>query len=327
MKNRKPPFTITNRMIRCTADIAELVGRITTTRGLSSSPILRRTNRIRTIYGSLAIEQNTLDLDQVTAVLNGKHVLAPPKDVAEVKNAYDIYEQLELLDPYDVEDLLKAHGVMMRGILDQAGQFREIPAGVADREGRILHFGTLPQYFPRLILELMEWTRDSDVHPLIKSCVFHYEFELIHPFLDGNGRIGRLWHTLLLSGWNPVFAWLPVESIIHDRQQEYYAAINESNHRAESTVFIEFMLSVIRSALEEAAQVPGTSASISGGDAERWYRIEAFLQTHGVITNADLRELLGVSSATARRILVRFMESGRLDRIRLGKTWGYREKR
>ena len=327
MKNQKPPFEITNQIIQTVAEIAELVGQLKSTQGLSSSPILRRTNRIRTIYGSLAIEQNTLDLEQVTAVLNGKHVLAPPKDIAEVKNAFEIYDRLDLLDPYSIEDLLKAHGVMMRGVLNDAGQFRERPAGVVDRDGRILHFGTLPQYIPALVTELLDWTRDSDVHPLIKSCVFHYEFELIHPFLDGNGRVGRLWHTLLLSRWNPALAWLPVESIIHDRQREYYAAINESNAAAESTAFISFMLSVIREALEEAVQTAGTMVPLSGKNAEHWQTIQDYLQKHSAITNANVRDLLGVSSATANRILVRFTEMGRLERIRLGRIWGYRAAR
>ena len=245
MRNKKPPFEITNAMIDHVAEIAELVGRLTSTNQLSANPTLRRTNRIRTIHGSLAIEQNTLTLEQVTAVLNGKQVLAPPKDIAEVKNAYEIYDRLEELDPYSVDDLLTAHGIMTRGLVDESGVFRSKPVSVVDQEVHVLHFGTLPQYVPDLVMELLDWVKGSDVHMLIRSCVFHYEFELIHPFADGNGRAGRLWHTLLLSKWNPAFAWLPVESIIHDRQQEYYAAINASNDAGESTVFIEFMLSAI----------------------------------------------------------------------------------
>ena len=214
MINKKPPFEITNQIIDYVAEIAELVGRLTSTNQLSANPTLRRSNRIRTIHGSLAIEQNTLSLEQVTAVLNGKHVLAPPKDIAEVKNAYEIYERLDELNPYSVEDLLTAHRIMTRGLVDEAGMFRTRPVGIVDNEGHVLHFGTLPQYVPDLVMELLGWVEKSDVHILIRSCVFHYELELIHPFADGNGRIGRLWHTLLLSKWNPVFAWLPVESII-----------------------------------------------------------------------------------------------------------------
>ncbi len=251
MTNKKPPFTVTNETIALISSISQRVGRISVLQS-RKNPILRRTNRIRTVYGSLAIEQNTLTIEQITAVSDGKRVLAPPKDIAEAKNAFEIYDMLELLDPYSADDLLKAHGVMMRGLLPDAGEYRTRPAGVADQNGNIIHFGTLPQYIPQLMDELLTWTRDSDFHPLIKGAVFHYELELIHPFLDGNGRVGRLWHTLLLSRWNPLFAWLPVESIVHDRQDEYYAAINESNVDAESTEFIEFMLSAIDQALEEA---------------------------------------------------------------------------
>lgn len=269
MRNKKPPFEITNTMIHEIAEIAELVGKLTSTNQLSANPTLRRTNRIRTIHGSLAIEQNTLSLEQVTAVLNGKQVLTPPKDIAEVKNAYEIYERLEELDPYSVDDLLTAHGIMARGLVDESGVFRSKPVGVVDQEGHVLHFGTLPQYVPNLVMELLDWVKNSDVHMLIRSCVFHYEFELIHPFANGNGRVGRLWHTLLLSKWNPAFAWLPVESIIHDRQQEYYEAINASNNAGESTVFIEFMLSAIKASLMDAIN---TSDEMSDGAMERWIR-------------------------------------------------------
>ena len=218
MKNKQPPFQITNKIIDDVVEISELTGRLSAHDHLSSNPNLRRTNRIRTIHGSLAIEQNTLSLEQVTAVLNGKHVLAPPKDIAEVKNAYEIYERLDELDPYSVDDLLTAHGIMTRGLVEVSGMFRTRPVGVVDQEGHVLHFGTLPQYVPDLVVELLNWAKHSGLHMLIRSCVFHYELELIHPFADGNGRVGRLWHTLLLSKWNSVFAWLPVESIIHDHQ-------------------------------------------------------------------------------------------------------------
>ena len=201
MRNKKPPFEITNQMIDYVAEIAELLGRLNVTDALSSNPTLRRSNRIRTIHGSLAIEQNTLSLEQVTAVLNGQHVLAPPKDIAEVKNAYEIYERLDELDPYSVDDLLTAHGIMTRGLGEESGMFRTRPVGVVDSEGHVLHFGTLPQYVPDLVMELLEWAKTSEIHMLIRSCVFHYELELIHPFADGNGRVGRLWHTLLLSKW------------------------------------------------------------------------------------------------------------------------------
>ena len=327
MKNKKPPFEITNAIIGYVAEIAELVGNLTSTNQLSANPNLRRTNRIRTIHGSLAIEQNTLTLEQVTAVLNGKQVLAPPKDIAEVKNAYEIYERLDELDPYSVDDLLIAHGIMTRGLVDEAGMFRSKPVGVVDQEGHVLHFGTLPQYVPDLVMELLNWVKNSDVHMLIRSCVFHYEFELIHPFADGNGRVGRLWHTLLLSKWNPAFAWLPVESIIHDHQQEHYAAINASNDAGESTVFIEFMLSAIKASLMDAINA---SDEMSDGQMDkatmRWKQIQGYLKTHDYIMNADVRALCGVSAATANRILAGLVEENKIVKYRQGGHWAYQAR-
>ena len=321
MKHKKPPFEINEKMLSDVIEIAELVGKVSIGSGIAVDPVLRRTNRIRSIYSSLAIEQNTLDLDQVTAVLSGKRVLAPPKDIAEVRNAYEIYDCMESLDPYSVDDLLKAHGVMVKGLVDEAGEFRSRPIGIVNGSGKIVHFGTLPQYVPQAVIELLGWVEKSDIHMLIKSCVFHYEFELIHPFADGNGRIGRLWHTLLLSKWDPIFAWLPIESLIHDNQSEYYAAINTSNCDGESTVFIEFMLSVIRQALYEASGAV-TQVSLAKADL-RINKINEFLDKHEYITNRDVRELLAVSPATATRILSDLSKSGKLRRIRVGSHWGY----
>lgn len=321
MTNKQPPFEINERIMADVIEIAELVGRVSVTDKISMNPTLRRTNRIQTIYSSLAIEQNMLDIEQVTAVLSGKRVIAPPKDIAEVQNAYEIYDNMDKLNPYSIDDLLKAHSVMERGLLNEAGEFRSRPVGVADSEGNILHFGTLPQYVPKLVQELLEWTEKSEIHLLIKSCVFHYEFELIHPFADGNGRMGRLWHTLLLSKWNPIFAWLPIESIIHDNQSEYYNAINVSNNNGNSTVFIEFMLSVIKQALQES--INDKPKNISSKSDLRWNKINDYLETHEYILNSDVQKLLGVSSATATRILVGFMKDGKLKRIRIKNCWGY----
>ena len=246
-------FTITSKILSYVAEIAELTGGINMAEKINKNPTLRRANRIQTVHGSLAIEQNTLSVDQVTAVINGKAVIAPPKDIEEVKNAFEIYEMLDTLNPYSVEDLLKAHGVMMRGLLSDAGCFRQKPVGVVDNQsGEVIHLGTLPAYVPETVEKLLHWTKTSDLHPLVKSCIFHYEFELIHPFLDGNGRCGRLWHTLILSKWNAVFAWLPVESMIYRFQEEYYKAINACNVKCDSTEFIEFMLAIIKLVLTEA---------------------------------------------------------------------------
>ena len=319
---QKYPFQINTKILKLTAEISELVGHMSTLTETARSPQLRRNNRIKTIYSSLAIEQNTLSMDQVTAVLSGKRVLAPPKDIAEVQNAFEIYDRLEELNPYSVDDLLAAHAVMVRGLRDDAGEFRSRSVGVVDSHGNVLHFGTLPAYVPQLVTELLEWTEHDENLLLIKSCVFHYEFELIHPFSDGNGRVGRLWHTLLLSKWNQLFAWVPVESIIHDRQSEYYRAINESNQAANSTKFIEFMLSAIKSALLEITD----AAPVKPKAEAREQAVLNYLSEHEDISNSDVREILSVSAATANRVLNSMAEKGMIIRFRKGKSWAYQQK-
>jgi len=322
MKN--PPFEITNNVINLISEISELIGNITVTDNFTSNPILRKTNRIKTIHGSLAIEQNTLSIEQITAVINGKTVIAPPKDIAEVKNAYEIYEHLDDLNPYSVDDLLIAHGIITKGLIEEAGEFRSRPVGVVNSDGQILHFGTLPQYVPKLTMELLEWVRCSEIHMLIKSCVFHYEFELIHPFADGNGRIGRLWHRLLLSKWNSVFAWLPVESMIHKKQQEYYYAINECNSQGKSTVFIEFMLETIKDTLLDSNEnLKNESLS---KDELRWFKIKEFLNIHPLIMNSDVRKLFNVSESTANRILVKLTKEEKLLKCNRNGHWSYKIK-
>ena len=299
-----------------------MTGRIFAHYYLSNNPNLRRTNRIRTIHGFLAIEQNTLSLEQVTVVLNGKHVLAPPKDISEVKNAYEIYERLDELDPHSVDDLLLAHGIMTRGLVEKSGVFRTQPIGVVVQEGHILHFGTLPQYVPDSIMELLDWTKHSDLHLLIRSCVFHYELELIYPFAEGNGSVGRLWHTLLLSKWNSVFAWLPVESVIRYHQQDYYDAIDAGNGAGESTMLIEFMLASIKASLMDAINMSDAMSNEKlNKNSLHWRKFEQFLRTQEYIMNADVRDPCGVSATTVNRILTNLVEKDNLISIYIGDHW------
>lgn len=253
MESYSPPFRMTDEITGLVIEIGELVGAVSVDAGLSPDPRLRRKNRIRTVYSSLAIEQNTLSLDQVTDVIDGKRVLGPPKDIREVKNAYEAYERMELFDPCSMDDLLAAHRLMMQDLVSEAGRFRAGNVGVF-REGQLIHAGTPAAYVPEVMAQLFAWLRESGLHPLIKSCVFHYEFEFIHPFADGNGRTGRFWQSLILQRWKPIFAWLPVETLIRERQEDYYAALNAANSQGESTAFVAFMLSVIRDALEELRQ-------------------------------------------------------------------------
>ncbi len=256
----QPPYSNTAQIVSLVADIAEMVGQVTIFEGLDPNPTLRRENQIRTIHSSLLIENNTLSLDQVTAVLGGHHVLAPPKDIREVQNAYEAYDIAASFDPYSLDDLLKAHKLMMDGLVKHPGCLRNADVGVY--AGNVLiHPGTPYNYVPQVMADLFRWLSTSNAHPLIKGSVFHFEFEFIHPFMDGNGRVGRLWHSLILRGWRPVFAWMPVETLIHRNQQRYYDALFEASQKGESTVFVEFMLEVIRDALADALEQQRNTAA------------------------------------------------------------------
>lgn len=249
MNEYTPPFTITDNIINLIGKIERFIGSISSLNG-ELNPILRRDNRIRTIYSSLAIEQNSLSLNAVTKIINGKKVLGLPNEIKEVENAYQTYQQLAFLDPYSVDDLLAAHKQMMSGLVPEAGVFRSGGVGVF-KGNKVVHVAPPAKRVSTLIGNLFSWLKSTSTHPLIKSCVFHYEFEFIHPFSDGNGRIGRLWQTLILSKWQEVFLWLPVETIIKDRQTDYYTCLNQADNQADSTVFIEFMLSAILQSLKE----------------------------------------------------------------------------
>lgn len=260
----EPLYTLTNRMLNSVADISQLVGQISAFDNLSPNPQLRRISRMKSIHSSLAIEANTLTLEQVTAVLDGKRVLAPPKDIHEAQNAYEAYDALSTMDPYSLDDLLTAHKFMMDGLVKDAGCFRTGNVGVFDGE-KLIHAGTPARYVPEVMRDLFDWLKRADIHPLIASCVFHYEFEFVHPFSDGNGRTGRLWHSLLLQNWQSVFAWLPVESLVARHQQEYYKALGDSGSSGgDSTIFIEFMLNMIEKTLAEAVSTQEEVGSTLG---------------------------------------------------------------
>lgn len=250
-KKYQPPFTLTSEILTLATQIGEEVGRLSILLGQESELRLRRINRIRTVTGSLAIEGNTLSEGQITAILDGKRVIAPPREIQEAHNALAAYEQLEAWNPPDEESLLFAHQVMMKGLLESAGSYRHGGVGVM-AGAKVLHMAPPATQVPRLMGDLFGWLAECKEHPLIASSVFHYEFEFIHPFADGNGRIGRLWQTLILSHWQPMFAYLPVESLVHKHQAEYYQALNESTQKTDSAPFILFMLRTIREAILEA---------------------------------------------------------------------------
>lgn len=254
MSNYKPPFHMTDKMTSLIAEISEQVGRITVLQEGTISPHLRRENRIRTIHSSLAIEHNSLSLEQVTAILDGKRVLGNPNEIKEVQNAYEAYELMLRLNPASVDDLLKAHKLMMNGLVSENGRFRSGGVGVFD--GEVLsHMAPPVEFVPEHIQNLFAWYQKSELHPLIKSAIFHYEFEFIHPFADGNGRMGRMWHSLLLGKWKEMFFWLPIEELIQSRQKEYYDALGAADKQADSAGFVELMLEIIRDSLTEITVV------------------------------------------------------------------------
>jgi Fic family protein len=248
----QPPFTLTAAMLTRVAEIAGEVGRLDALGASGKVPKLRRENRIRSIHSSLAIENNTLTLEQVTAVIAGKRVLGPPKEVQEVKNAFATYEAMPSWNPTSAKDLLAAHRLLMQGLADDAGRFRSRSVGIA-KGNQVVHLAPPADRVPGLMKDLLGWLKRTDAHPLIAGCVFHYELEFIHPFSDGNGRIGRLWQTLILSRWNPLFAWLPVESVIRERQEDYYKVLATCDKAGHSTAFIEFLLAAILAALLEVS--------------------------------------------------------------------------
>jgi len=240
----QPPFSITPAIVSLVGKISEAVGRLTILREQSKSLRLRRINRVRTIRGSLAIEGNQLTEAQVTAILDGKRVIAPPREVQEVRNALAAYERFEAWNPGAAKDLLEAHRILMSGLIDEAGTYRRGGGGVMEGP-HVIHMAPPADRVPSLMGDLFHWLATSDAHPLIASSVFHYEFEFIHPFADGNGRMGRLWQSLVLARWNTLFADLPVENLVFEHQSEYYQALQESTQQADSSPFIEFMLTMI----------------------------------------------------------------------------------
>ena len=252
MGGYKPPFTITNKILSYVSSISEKIGRITATSSLEAKPHLRRNNRIKSIHSSLKIEANSLTLGQVRDVINGKIVLGEQKEIQEVKNAYDAYERLSEINPYNVQDLKQFHGIMTRYLLEESGEFRLGEEGVFNGE-QCIFMAPPAQFVPQLMDELFDWMKEAkdDVHPLILSSVFHYEFVFIHPFSDGNGRMARLWHTAILSKWNPIFEYIPIESQIEKFQEEYYETISQCHVAGESTIFIEFMLEQIDKILND----------------------------------------------------------------------------
>lgn len=319
----KPPFTITTEIVNLVADISQQVGKLDASL-LNHSPQLRKQNRIKTITGTLAIEGNTLTEAQITAIVEGKPVLGSTRELAEVKGAIAAYEALPSFRPAQVQDLLAAHGLMMSECLPKAGEFRQKAVGI-HKAGLVHHVAPPAHQVSGLMAELMAWLAQAQDHPLITSSVFHYELEFIHPFADGNGRMGRLWQTLILSGWHPLFLSLPLESVIKDNQQDYYQALEQADQQANSTPFVHFMLEVIARTLAQNAPVNASAnASVNAGiDIALLKTPEAIvhlLAANASLTRQQLADTIGKDIRTIGRALAKLQQGGKIKRIGSDKT-------
>lgn len=246
---QKPPFSITTKMLNLVVEISHKLG--TLQLDFERNLHLRKNNRLRSIHASLAIEANSLTLEQVTDIIEGKRVLGHPKDIREVQNAYDAYDEMINYSPYSVRDFLKAHKLLTTDLVKEAGKFRSKDVGIYNTQGQLVHMGARPQFVEQLIKELFAWAKQDETPALIKSSVVHYEIEMIHPFSDGNGRMGRLWQNVILTKWNPMFAWFPIETMVYENQQRYYQMLSLADSNNDSTPFIEFMLEMILDTLEK----------------------------------------------------------------------------
>ena len=284
-----PPYSVTPAILRLVGELSEWIGRYSVAADATLSPRLRRGNRIRSIHASLAIENNLLTMEQVTAVIDGKRVLGLPREIREVRNAFAAYEHIDQWAPTSQRDLLEAHGILIAGLVDRPGEFRSGGVGVF-HGNRVVHMAPPAERVPFLMADLLKWLEHTDEYALVSSCVFHYEFEFIHPFPDGNGRLGRLWQNLILRRWKPVLAYLPVETVVHDRQHDYYGVLARADGRGDATPFVEFMLEALRSAIEEAV----TSDQASDHVSDQVIRLLDALRS-GEIGATDLMALLNLS--------------------------------
>ena len=323
-----PPFTITSEILHLVSQISEQIGALTMQLGGNvPSPQLRKKNQIKTIHSSLAIENNTLSLKQVTDIVDGKHVLGAPDEIQEVKNAIEAYRLMPQLDAFKEKDLLKAHGLMMKDLVRNAGHYRQEGVGVFDGNGNCRHMAPPPARVPELMAELFQWVKTTNIHPLVHSCVLHYEFEFIHPFIDGNGRMGRYWQTMLLSRWKGIFAWLPVETIVKQHQQKYYDVIAKSDAAGESTLFIEFMLKCLLDTMEhyepQEDEPDGLHDKVANKVANKSaQKVLLLLYENGHLTRDELSERTGLSLGGIKKIINSLRESGLITRVGSNKT-GY----
>ena len=299
MTEYKPPYKITDTIVNLLTEISVLLEKWTVSVQGQLSPELRRENQIKTIQASLAIENNSFSIEQVTAIMDGTRVQGFPHEIQEVKNAIHAYKKLSDWNPNSVSHLLEAHELMLKGLVDDAGTLRAKGVGVYKGKD-LVHMAPPADRVPFLVEDLFAWLKSSPTHPLLKSCIFHYEFEFIHPFCDGNGRMGRLWQTLILSKWNPLLAHLPVETIIKQRQEHYYASLASSDVKGSSTDFITFMLAALRDELTDGIN-DGINDGIKLSETDK--KILSMIADNAEITIPELSSTLHKAVRTIERSL------------------------
>lgn len=299
MGNYAPPYEITDKILTLVATVSEKIGKITERNSLKSKPHLRRNNKIRSIHSSLRIESSALSLDEVKDVINGKTVLGTEMEIKEVKNAYAAYEAISVIDPYSISELKRIHGIMTKYIMEESGAFRQGEEGVFNGD-KCIFMAPPARFVPGQIQELFDWMKNNrnKVHPLILSAVFHYEFVFIHPFSDGNGRMARLWHTVILSKWKSVFEYIPLESQIEKFQDGYYDVIAKCHVEGKSTCFIEFILEQINLVLDEIIDQSG----YSGENVSKYVKkLLEIMEYDTPYTANEILELLGLKSKDTLR--------------------------
>jgi Fic family protein len=317
----KPPYKITGKILKLVALISEKIGEVNSAHLNKPPTELRKKNRVKTIHSSLEIEGNTLTIEQITAIIENKRVIGPKKDILEVKNAIAVYDYLDRLNPYSLESFCEAHGILMNGLIESAGKFRSKSVGIVKDTG-VAHVAPPSEMLKPLMNDLFAYIKNDEDLLLIKSCVFHYEMEFIHPFIDGNGRMGRLWQTLILKEAYPVFEFLPIETLIKERQEQYYESLGKSDNSGESTVFIEFMLEIILESLEELLHIQNVSLT----NIDRINLFQSIIKKDYFTRKDYLKSFREISSATASRDLNFAVVNGIIEKIGNKNTTRYKYK-
>lgn len=306
----KPPYKITGKILKLVASISEKIGEVNSAHLNKPPTELRKKNRIKTIHSSLEIEGNTLTIEQITAIIENRRVIGPIKDILEVKNAITVYDNLDKLNPCNFDSFGEAHGILMEGLVESAGKLRSKSVGIV-KGSEVAHIAPPSEMLKPLMNDLFDYLKNDDDLILIKSCVFHYEMVFVHPFFDGNGRMGRLWQTMILKDSYPVFEYLPIETLIKERQEQYYESLGKSDNTGESTLFIEFMLEIILESLLELLNIQNVSLT----NIDRINLFKSIVKYDYFTRKEYLKNFREISSATASRDLKFAVENGLIEKI------------